>query len=269
MPPGYIQEIFSSFQGEGASIEGSCYGLRQIFVRFSGCPLALGVHGTKGCIWCDSPKAKTTKQKTCYIEKNAGNQKFREEKNPISPENIIKIIQKLTTRDLHSISLTGGEPLYQPEFLEEILNQLKTENYKIFLETAFTDDFKFLEKIAGKIDYASVDLKDRTAGASTNWEQLIEEESKMMKILKNAGTKVFAKTVITKSSKKEDFEEIIRKCSENDVPIAIQIVTPIKGTKILQPTWDQIKEFSELAGKYLLPEKIGISVQMHKSINIL
>ncbi len=126
-----------------------------------------------------------------------------------------------------------------------------------------------LEKIADKIDYASVDLKDRTAGASTKWEQLIEEESRMLKILKNAGTKVFAKTVITKSSKKEDFEVITKKCSENDVPIAIQIVTPIKGTKILQPTWKQIKEFSELAGKYLPPEKIGISVQMHKSINIL
>ena len=137
------------------------------------------------------------------------------------------------------------------------------------METAYTDDFKFLEKIANKIDYASVDLKDRTAGASTNWEQLIEEESRMMKILKKAGTKVFAKTVITKSSKKEDFEVITKKCSENDVPIVIQIVTPIKGTKILQPTWNQIKEFSELAGKYLPSEKIGISVQMHKSINIL
>lgn len=269
MPPGYIQELFSSFQGEGASIEGSCYGLRQIFVRFSGCPLALGVHGTKGCIWCDSPKAKTTKQKSCYVETNAGNQEFREEKNPISAKDIVKIVKSLTTRDLHSITLTGGEPLYQPQFLEELLDQLKTEGYKIFLETAFTDDFIFFEKIANRIDYACVDLKDRTAGASTNWEQLIEEESKMLKILKDAGTKVFAKTVITKTSKKEDFEVIAKKCSENDVPIAIQIVTPIKGTKILQPTWNQIKEFSELAGEYLPPEKIGISVQMHKSIHIL
>ncbi|MBY9000566.1 MAG: 7-carboxy-7-deazaguanine synthase QueE [Candidatus Heimdallarchaeota archaeon] len=269
MSQGYIQEIFSSFQGEGAAIEGSCYGLRQIFVRFSGCPLALGIHGTRGCIWCDSPRAKTTEQKRCSIETKAGGKEFREINNPISPEEATTIIQDLTTADLHSISLTGGEPLYQPKFLEDFISQLKEKKYVVFLETAFTNDFAFLEKIAPMIDFASVDLKDRSAKASVDWNQLIEEESKMLKILKNSGTKVFAKTVITKASKKEDFELIIKKCSENDVPIAIQIVTPIKGTTIAQPTWDQIKEFSELAGNYLPPEKIGVSVQMHKSIDIL
>ena len=62
---GYIQEIFSSFQGEGAAVEGSCYGLRQIFLRFAGCPIALGAHGTKGCIWCDSPLTWKTNPKKC------------------------------------------------------------------------------------------------------------------------------------------------------------------------------------------------------------
>ncbi len=269
MPTGYLQEIFSSFQGEGASIEGSCYGLRQIFVRFTGCPLALGVHGTKGCIWCDSPKAKTDSQKVCYVETSAGNQEFNEIKNPVSLEDTVNIIQDLTTNDLHSISLTGGEPLYQPQFLAALISQLKSKKYKIFLESAFTDDFKFLEKIANKIDYACIDLKDRTAEATTNWEQLVSEETNMIKILKHAGTKVFAKTVITKASKKEDFELIVKNCAKINVPIAIQIVTPLKGSDILQPTWNQIKEFSELAGEYLTPDKIGISVQMHKSINIL
>ena len=41
MSQGYLQEIFSSFQGEGAAIAGSCYGLRQIFLRFAGCPRQL------------------------------------------------------------------------------------------------------------------------------------------------------------------------------------------------------------------------------------
>ena len=232
MSQGYIQEIFSSFQGEGASIEGSCYGLRQIFVRFSGCPLALGAHGTKGCIWCDSPKAKLTESKNCLVERGSGVQIFDEISNPLSAKNVLEIIQKLTTKDLHSISLTGGEPLYQPEFLKEIILQLKKLNYKIFLETAYTNDYEFLEKIANMIDYACVDLKDKTAKAALDWKLLIEEESKMIKILIDAGTRVFAKTVITKSSREEDFENIVKKCAENDVPIAIQIVTPVKGREI-------------------------------------
>ena len=269
MSQGYIQEIFSSFQGEGASIEGSCYGLRQIFVRFSGCPLALGIHGTKGCIWCDSPRAKTTNQSTCLVEKQAGNQEFRETENPMTIDQIMEIIQKLTTKDLHSISLTGGEPLYQQKFLEELILKLKEGNYKIFLETAYTDDLDYLAKISDLVDYACVDIKDRSAEASLNWEKLIQEEIQMLKILKEAGTKAFAKTVITKSSKKEDFEIILKKCAEYDIPIAIQIVSPLKKLKIERPSWKQIKEFSELAGNYLPADKIGISVQMHKCIDIL
>ncbi len=86
MSQGYLQEIFSSFQGEGAAIEGSCYGLRQILLRFSGCPLALGIHGTKGCIWCDSPRAKLTEPNKCLIEKQTGNQSFSEIENPLNPD---------------------------------------------------------------------------------------------------------------------------------------------------------------------------------------
>jgi len=120
MSQGYIQEIFSSFQGEGASVEGSCYGLRQIFIRFSGCPLALGVHGTKGCIWCDSPKSWNTTPPKCFVETKAGTQSFDEITNPLASKDVLDIVKKLSTKDLHSISLTGGEPLYQESFVYEM-----------------------------------------------------------------------------------------------------------------------------------------------------
>lgn len=269
MSQGYLQEIFSSFQGEGAAIEGSTYGLRQIFIRFTGCPLAIGVHGTNGCIWCDSPKAKSMKTNYCSVENKAGSQNFKRIANPISSKEVIKIIKSLTTPDLHSISLTGGEPLYQNEFLEEIIKELKTNDYKIFLETAYTDDLLFLQKIAPLVDYACVDLKEKSAKAALNWKMLLEQEYQMCKILRKAKTKVFAKTVITKTSKKEDFEIITELCGKLNIPIAIQLVSPIEGKNIERPTWEQVQEFTKIAAKYLKPEKIGISVQMHKCINIL
>ena len=269
MSQGYLQEIFSSFQGEGAAIIGSCYGLRQIFLRFAGCPLALGVHGTKGCIWCDSPKAKLTKPNNCLVESQAGKQSFKEIDNPLTPKDVIKAVKRLTTKDLHSISLTGGEPLYQQQFLEEIIKLLKKDKYQIFLETAYTDDLNFLEDISSDIDYACVDIKDRSAHASDNWDDLIQQEIQMSKVLKNAGTKIFAKTVVTKSSKKQDIEIIAELCNDIQIPLAIQLVSPTKGSNVEQPSWIQIQEFTEAVAKHLPPEKVSISIQMHKCINIL
>ncbi|MCG3216280.1 MAG: 7-carboxy-7-deazaguanine synthase QueE [Candidatus Heimdallarchaeota archaeon] len=269
MSQGYLQEIFSSFQGEGAAIEGSCYGLRQILLRFSGCPLALGIHGTKGCIWCDSPRAKLTEPNKCLIEKQPGNQSFSEIENPLNPDEIVQIIIKLTTKDLHSISLTGGEPLYQQEFLEDIIKKLKKEEYCIYLETAYTDDLKYLERVARMIDYACVDIKDRSAQASIKWENLVKEEIQMSRILKEADSKVFAKTVVTKTSRKKDIEFIAKLCSDIEIPLVIQLVSPIKGSNVEQPTWNQIQEFTQAAAKHLPSDKVGISIQMHKCINIL
>ncbi len=269
MSQGYIQEIFSSFQGEGAAVNGSCYGLRQIFIRFSGCPLALGVHGTKGCIWCDSPKSWSATPEKCIIETKPGSQEFKEYENPLTSEDVLAIIKKLTTNDLHSVSFTGGEPLFQESFLEESIKLLKSNGYKIYLETAFTDNFEFLEKIAKDIDYACVDIKDRSSEAALDWDELIEQEILMSKILQKSGTKVFAKTVITKSSKDEDFEIIARKCGKIDIPIVIQFVTPTKESKVEKPTWNQVNKFTQIAGKYLPANKIGISIQMHKAVEIL
>ncbi|MHA2357514.1 MAG: radical SAM protein [Candidatus Heimdallarchaeaceae archaeon] len=269
MSRGYIQEIFSSFQGEGSAIEGSCYGLRQIFLRFAGCPLALGIHGTKGCTWCDSPKAKGKHPRNYLVETDAGSQKFEKYDNPVTVNNVIKSVTNLTTNDLHSISLTGGEPLYQPQFAERIISKLKEREYKIYLETAYCEDLKYLERISNMIDFACIDVKDDSSGASLEWEKLILLEINMCRILKKAGVKVFAKTVITKSSKYSDFEKIAELCGEIEVPLAIQIVTPPKNSDIRPPTWEQINDISEIAAKYLAPEKIGLSVQMHKCIDIL
>jgi hypothetical protein len=113
-----------------------------------------------------------------------------------------------------------------------------------------------------------VDIKDRSAQASLDWDALVKREIEMCKILRD-NTKVFAKTVISKSSRKEDFEVISSLCGKIGIPIVIQIVTPPDNSKILQPTWEQITEFSEIAAQHLPADKIGISVQMHKKLNIL
>ena len=180
------------------------------------------------------------------------------------------MIKKLKTPDLHSISLTGGEPLYQPEFLQELLFLLKENGFATYLETAWTDDFNYLKKISNFIDFACVDIKDRSANAAKDWKKLVNEEIKMCKtLLENGITKVFAKVVVSKATKTEDIHYITKKCGELKIPLVIQVLSPVKRSNLEPPNWQQLQEFTSIAAQYLPPSKIGISVQVHKLINIL
>ena len=92
---GYFSEIFSSIQGEGGTVRGSCFGKRQIFVRFSGCNLASGDYESNGCFWCDSPGAKSLNVAKFKHEEVPGSQKLKNMENPAKLSIIIKIIKDL------------------------------------------------------------------------------------------------------------------------------------------------------------------------------
>jgi len=110
MKSGYITELFSSFQGEGPYV-----GRRQIFIRFAGCPFS--------CFYCDTQSAKEPKPSLCTVfgnvEKNINNSfgkaflsKKRFIENPMSLRLVLELLTELRTPDLHSVSYTGGEPLF-------------------------------------------------------------------------------------------------------------------------------------------------------------
>ena len=74
-----ISEIFSSIQGEGIFV-----GVRQIFIRFSGCNL-------DKCIFCDEDAFETSS---------------------MTVEEVSAVVRDLSKKSRpHSVSLTGGEPL--------------------------------------------------------------------------------------------------------------------------------------------------------------
>lgn len=116
-----IKEIFPSIQGEGPYV-----GVKQLFVRFSGCNL--------DCIYCDTDfDKKTSKEYTVEDLINISNQHL----------------------DCHSISLTGGEPLLQTGFLKEFLPQCPLP---VYLETNATLAGE-LKEVIEYIDYISADIK--------------------------------------------------------------------------------------------------------------
>ncbi|HID19546.1 MAG TPA: 7-carboxy-7-deazaguanine synthase QueE [Methanophagales archaeon] len=127
MKSGYITELFSSFQGEGPYA-----GRRQIFIRFAGCPFS--------CFYCDTPSAKDPKPRSCTVfgnvEKNIpfGNAFISNKRfivNPMSLHLVQKLLTELRTPDLHSISYTGGEPLFSAAFVKEIAKEARDMHLKI------------------------------------------------------------------------------------------------------------------------------------------
>src|SRR3989338_4150854 len=86
-----ISEIFSSLQGEGPYL-----GVKQIFVRFGRC----NMH----CVYCDELEKMKEERFTVY-----------------SSESLLREIETLETEkgEHHSVSLTGGEPLFYAAFLRE------------------------------------------------------------------------------------------------------------------------------------------------------
>src|SRR5436309_2500519 len=94
-PEASILEIFASRQGEGI-----CVGDPQVFVRFGGCNLA--------CDYCDTPESIPLKTGPSW-----------------SLEQVLARMDCLRRgghRDV--VSLTGGEPLIQINFLEQLVPEL-------------------------------------------------------------------------------------------------------------------------------------------------
>ncbi len=265
MTTGSIHEVFSSYQGEGGSVRGSCMGRRQIFVRFAGCNLAQGSMGTGGCVYCDSLEAARGKAPYARIESHPGKGDFGEVRNPVPSRLILKAIGRLMTPDVHSVSFTGGEPLCQPELLKELAEALRGEGRRTYLETNGSLPVA-AEEVASAFDLACVDFKDRSACASAAWEELLHLEIRTVKALLVAGAETFAKLVVTKGTRPVDVETISKMLQPLSCDLAIQIVTPMGGVRPPAPAL--LFDMTEAAAKHLQPQRVSISAQVQRMIGI-
>jgi organic radical activating enzyme len=242
----YLTEVFSSFQGEGLYL-----GTKQIFIRFSGCNL--------NCIYCDTKRARKI-QKFALIEKSPGKRNFFKENNPVTIKTLFKIIKNLNPEKHIFVTLTGGEPLLQTEFLSNFLLTLKKEGIKIYLETNGTL-FEKLPKILKFLDVIAMDIK---LPSNLNGKNFFEEHKKFLKIAKYS--EVFVKIVVTEKNEEEEFKKavnIIKEVKKN-IPLIIQPVTANKNIK--KPDFKKILRFQEISQNIL--KDVRIIPQMHKILKI-
>lgn len=224
-----IVEIFNSIQGEGKYA-----GVPQVFVRMAGCNLK--------CAWCDSTHAR---------DSVPGH--FME----MEPLQVWSVVEGIY-RGAHSVSITGGEPLVNVEFLVEFLEILKISKVKTYLETNGTLPEK-LKQVIDNVDIISMDVKlPSSTGQRSYWDEHIE-------FLRTAwGKDVFIKTVITRSTTMEDMIKTVEMISQGDpsIPLFLQP----NHYEIKEGVLEKCRELQEYCMNYLAD--VRIIPQMHKFMDL-
>jgi organic radical activating enzyme len=211
-----LVEIFSSFQGEGPHV-----GRSTLFVRFGECDLR--------CRWCDSPHTWKAGPR-CRIEDRARGE--REIANPVPLAEIAAAAEALHVERHRFVSLTGGEPLLQPEAVRAIAHALRARGPRILLETHGLASAA-LERVIDAIDVVSMDWKlaseveraDHPRGAAR--EEFHAEHAAFLRIALRAG-ETYVKVVVTLATRDEELDALARHLAAVDtaVPLVIQPVTP-------------------------------------------
>ncbi|MDD5044653.1 MAG: 7-carboxy-7-deazaguanine synthase QueE [Candidatus Omnitrophica bacterium] len=215
-----IAEIFKSTQGEGIY-----QGLEQVFIRFFGCNLK--------CKFCDTPLA-------TYSEFGSSD-----------------LMDKITEygQNYHSVSLTGGEPLLQHEFLKEILPLIRQKGLKTYLET----NGILHQELSGVIQDIDIVAMDFKLPSSTGMPVFWPEHEKFLRIALKK--EVFVKIVVLNSTREREVHRSISliRSFNKDIPLVFQ---PEFSEMKQQELISKIQNYKNLAGQYL--NNVSILLQQHK-----
>lgn len=223
-----INEIFDSIQGEGPYI-----GYRQIFIRFCGCNLL--------CDYCDTEYQKG---------------------EDYTVDGLIEKLNEYDLKHIHSISLTGGEPLIQYEFLKDFLPKFKKSvgcDVKIYLETNGTL-YKPLEKVIDYVDIVSMDFK---IDSSAKIGDIYKNHYEFLKVCEKAKKEVFAKLVFDDNIKSFEIDECIKLANQYGISLILQPKMFKNGVAVSHEKIVQI--FDKFTEKYSDVRLIG---QVHKFFDI-
>lgn len=220
---GKIAEIFKSIQGEGIY-----FGEKQVFIRFFGCNLK--------CRFCDTPL-----------------KYFKE----YSPDELFLELQAYGN-NYNSISFTGGEPLFQKDFLKGIMRLTSKYNYKNYLDTNGT----LPDALAEVIDYVDVVSMDIKLPSSTGEKSFFDEHKKFLEIA--SVKELLVKIVICNSTLESDLREAVSSIKEKN-KYAILVLQP-NSSEDKSLLLEKMAHFKQIC----IAEDIVTCIipQMHKIINI-
>ncbi|HVO22412.1 MAG TPA: 7-carboxy-7-deazaguanine synthase QueE [Candidatus Margulisiibacteriota bacterium] len=197
MRPGYLSEIFVSFQGEGAHV-----GRRHLFVRLAGCNLR--------CRYCDTPDSlERTANYAVY-----GDRGVEKRPNPASAADAVALLTGILDRQapIDALALTGGEPLVQAEFLADLLHAGQFP-IPILLESNGVLPQK-LRHVLPMVSIISMDIKPPSnTGEGPFW----EEHAEFLRLCR--GKDVYVKLLVDETTSAEDVELAAALVAEAPQPV--------------------------------------------------
>lgn len=242
---GYVAEVFLSIQGEGLYV-----GILQIFVRTAGC--------SRRCDYCDTPEARERVPR-CALR---GLENVRYTDNPIDAGELVSFIRSLAGMHshIHSVSVTGGEPLEQPDFLVAFLSLLRSDGLPVYLETNGLEESACSE-VMPFIDIVSLDIKLPSLCGGGN---LFDTYRRVLPLFMKR--EIFVKVVITEGADEREFGEAVRLVAgfSRSVPFVIQPVhTEVPGGRM---SIEELMRFSRIAARYL--DNVRVIPQCHRLLGV-
>ncbi len=203
-----VIELFSSIQGEGAYV-----GYRQAFLRFEDCNLR--------CHYCDTEHESGT-HPFCRVQIDVERPNFREIANPLSAERAADYLAVYIRSVPHqAVSLTGGEPLLHPEYIQELASFLTTP---LLLETNGTLP-EALGSVLSAVDIISMDIKLPSLTGREAW----KEHRDFLRLAREKD--VYVKIVVGENTPFKELARAFALVSSEDsrIPVILQPVTPSGG----------------------------------------
>lgn len=218
---GHLLEVFSSYQGEGPYA-----GLKQVFLRLSGCHLR--------CAYCDTPES--------WARSDAFTVRGETRLNPVTVGETLDLLRSFGPHP--SVSFTGGEPVLQPEFVRETALGAREMGMRTYLDTSGTLAGA-LALCAGAIDVFAFDVKlPSCEGVRMDW----EDTRRCLELAR--GREAFVKIVVMQDSREDEIARAAR-IVPREMPLVLQIATPV-GPSVRPPDGERLARFRAACGREVL-----------------
>ena len=254
----HLVEVFSSVQGEGPEL-----GTSTLFVRFAECDLR--------CSWCDTPHS-WLRGARCRFEQERGSARFEERANPVPLAALVAEAERLELPRHRWLSLTGGEPLLQPEVVRELAQALRGRGPGIWLEThglhttalaqvlPFVDCVSMDWKLASDVRRASETKRGPVAPFHAAHEAFLAAA--------RSAARVVVKLVVTPASEDEELDTAFALIAKTHpgACLVLQPVTPFAAVKE-RPSAARLLALERRAAS-LLPD-VRVIPQLHPLLGAL
>jgi organic radical activating enzyme len=226
-----LVEIFHSIQGEGSFL-----GEPMVFLRVAVCPIR--------CLYCDTPHSYVAAKHFPVRRGSASEQ----EQNPVDAARAAVLVADVERHSRYGtsprghgprVSITGGEPLLYPGFVQALGGRLRPAGWRVHLETAALDADALASCLDG-IDHLSADWKLPETLPDGSHEQ---QHARCVELAVGAGKSVDVKVVLTPALAWESFGRALAALAglEPKIVLVLQPVTPF-GAVTRAPAPDLVAE---------------------------